>query len=244
MQLFFVDKEAVKEDFVHISGRDVNHIRNVLRMKEGEEVMVSDETSFYLSTIKEISKEEVLLKVKEQKEIDTELPASLYLFQGLPKKDKMDFIIMKTVELGVHTIVPVATKRAVVKLDEKKADKKLIRWQQIAETAAKQSKRGRIPKVNEVLSFKEALLMAKDLDVILCPYEEAKGMNYTKEVLGQLEKGCRIGIFIGPEGGFAQSEVAELQEAGAKVITLGKRILRTETAGMFVLSVLSYLLES
>lgn len=244
MQLFFVKEENVTDKTITITGSDVNHIKNVLRMKEHEEVMISDGSMFYLCEIESIDKGQVILEVKREKEIDTELPVDIYLFQGLPKQDKMDFIIMKTVELGVKEIVPVATKRAVVKLDKKKVDKKLIRWQQIAQSAAKQSKRGIVPKIREVLSFKEALAMAKDLDLIICPYEEARGIAYTRDVFDSIQTGISLGIFIGPEGGFEDTEIEALKEIDAKVVTLGKRILRTETAGMYVLSVLSYLLES
>ena len=156
----------------------------------------------------------------------------------------MELIIQKAVELGVYEIVPVSTKRAVVKLDVKKAGKKVERWNSIAEGGAKQSGRTVIPKVRAVMTYKEALAYAKTLDVVLVPYELADGMNKTKEIIGRIEKGQSIGIFIGPEGGFEKEEVEQAMEMGAEPITLGKRILRTETAGLTILSILMYHLES
>ena len=173
----------------------------------------------------------------------SELPSKVYLFQGLPKNDKMELIIQKAVELGVYAVVPVATKRAVVKLDDKKEAKKLVRWQSISESAAKQAKRLIIPEVMPVMSFKEAVAFSQTMDVRLIPYELAENMAYTRQVLSQIKPGQSIGIFIGPEGGFAEEEVELALNSGMETITLGKRILRTETAGMTVLSILMYLLE-
>ena len=174
---------------------------------------------------------------------DTELPSKIYLFQGLPKADKMELIIQKAVELGAYEVIPVSTKRAVVKLDDKKAGKKVERWNSIAESGAKQSGRNVIPKVTEVMSFKNALEYAKGLDVLFIPYELAEGMEETRELIEQIQPGQSVGIFIGPEGGFEVSEVESTIEYGAKPITLGKRILRTETAGLTMLSILMYHLE-
>ena len=176
-------------------------------------------------------------------EPDYELQSRIYLFQGLPKADKMELIIQKAVELGAYEVIPVETKRCVVKLDGKKAAKKVERWKQIAESAAKQSKRMLIPNVHEVLTFKEALKYAESMDVRLIPYELAKGMQETKEILADIQPGQSIGIFIGPEGGFEEKEVKTAISEGAKPITLGKRILRTETAGLAILSVLMFQLE-
>ena len=176
-------------------------------------------------------------------EPDYELQSRIYLFQGLPKADKMELIIQKAVELGAYEVIPVETKRCVVKLDGKKAAKKVERWKQIAESAAKQSKRMLIPNVHEVLTFKEALKYAESMDVRLIPYELAKGMQETKEILADIQPGQSIGIFIGPEGGFEEKEVETAISEGAKPITLGKRILRTETAGLAILSVLMFQLE-
>ena len=246
MQRFFVEPHQIDEAAhqIHIIGTDVNHISNVLRMKQGEEVWNSDGgQKEYRCAIEAFSADEVLLHIIYAQEPDYELPSRIYLFQGLPKADKMELIIQKAVELGAYEIIPVETKRCVVKLDGKKAAKKVERWQQIAESAAKQSKRMLVPEVHSVMTFKEALVYAKELDVLLIPYELAKGMKETKELIRSIEPGKSIGVFIGPEGGFEEQEVADAMEAGAKPITLGHRILRTETAGLAVLSVLMFQLE-
>ena len=247
MQRFFVEPHQIDEAAhqIHIVGTDVNHISNVLRMKQGEEVWISDGgKKEYRCAIEAFSQAEVLLHIIYAQEPDYELPSRIYLFQGLPKADKMELIIQKAVELGAYEVIPVETKRCVVKLDGKKAAKKVDRWQQIAESAAKQSKRMLVPHVHEVISFKEALKYAQSMDIRLIPYELAKGMQETKEILATIEPGQSIGIFIGPEGGFEEKEVEAAIEEGAKPITLGKRILRTETAGLAILSVLMFQLES
>lgn len=247
MQRFFVEPHQIDEAAhqIHIVGTDVNHISNVLRMKQGEEVWISDGgKKEYRCAIEAFSADEVLLHIIYAQEPDYELSSRIYLFQGLPKADKMELIIQKAVELGAYEIIPVETKRCVVKLDGKKAAKKVDRWQQIAESAAKQSKRMLIPNVRQVLSFKEALKYAESMDICLIPYELAKGMQETKEILAAIEPGQSIGIFIGPEGGFEEKEVEAAISEGAKPITLGKRILRTETAGLAILSVLMFQLEN
>ena len=246
MQRFFVEPHQIDAGAhqIHILGSDVNHISNVLRMKQGEELWISDGgKKEYRCTIEEFSPDEVLLHIIYAQEPDYELSSRIYLFQGLPKADKMELIIQKAVELGAYEVIPVETKRCVVKLDGKKAAKKVERWKQIAESAAKQSKRMLIPNVHEVLTFKEALKYAESMDVRLIPYELAKGMQETKEILAGIQPGQSIGIFIGPEGGFEEKEVETAISEGAKPITLGKRILRTETAGLAILSVLMFQLE-
>lgn len=244
MQHFFVTPDQVKGDLILIEGSDVNHMKNVLRMRQGEEVTISDGNNRqYLCEIKEYENEQAVLQIVEETSTNTELPSRIYLFQGLPKQDKMELIVQKCVELGVYNIIPVATKRCVVKLDDKKARKKTERWQQIAESAAKQAGRGVIPEVQDVMNFKSALECAKKLDVVLIPYELAEGMQVTKQVISNIKPGQSVGIFIGPEGGFEREEVEMAIETGAKAITLGKRILRTETAGLTTLSVLMFHLE-
>lgn len=244
MYRFFVEKEQIGEKTIRIIGSDVNHIRNVLRMKPGEEILISDgEKKEYHCEIKTLDPEYVEALIMFVKEEGLELPSKVYLFQGLPKNDKMELIIQKAVELGVYAVVPVATKRAVVKLDDKKEAKKLVRWQSISESAAKQAKRLIIPEVMPVMCFKDAVAFSQTMDVRLIPYELAENMAYTRQVLSQIKPGQSIGIFIGPEGGFAEEEVELALNSGMETITLGKRILRTETAGMTVLSILMYLLE-
>lgn len=245
MYRFFVEKEQIGEKTIRITGSDVNHIRNVLRMKPGEAILISDgEKKEYHCEITSLDADCVEALIMFVKEEGLELPSRVYLFQGLPKGDKMELIIQKAVELGVYAVIPMATRRAVVKLDPKKEEKKLARWQGIAESAAKQAKRLIIPEIMSVMSFKEAVAFAKTLDVRLLPYELAENMAYTREVLGKIRPGQSIGIFIGPEGGFAEEEVELALSEHMECITLGKRILRTETAGMSVLSILMYLLEA
>lgn len=246
MQRFFVKPYQIDEKAheIHITGTDVNHIANVLRMRQGEELWVSDgEKKEYHCVIEAIDGGEVLLHILYAQEPDYELPSRIYLFQGLPKADKMKLIIQKAVELGAYEIIPVETKRCVVRLDKKKAEKKTARWQQIAESAAKQSKRMLVPEIHSVMSYKEALDYAEKLDVLLIPYELADKMTETKAVLDKIQKGQSVGIFIGPEGGFEEEEVRAAVSKGAAPVTLGRRILRTETAGLAVLSILMFQLE-
>lgn len=245
MQHFFVTPEQVEGEYIRITGTDVNHIRNVLRMKKKEQLEISDGNNLkYLCEIESMENSEVRARILKRYETDTEPAADIILFQGLPKSDKMEWIVQKAVELGVHEIVPVATKRAVVKLDEKKARKKTERWQAISESAAKQAGRGIVPEVKNVMSYDEALSYAAGLTHVLIPYELAQGMEETKKRFSEIRKKETVGIFIGPEGGFEKEEVQKaMEKAGAKPVTLGKRILRTETAGLAVLSVLMYLLE-
>lgn len=244
MYRFFVEECQAGRDFIIITGPDVNHISNVLRMKRGEQVRVSDGTGTdYLCEIGELEPEEVSLRVIRAQEGETELPGRIVLFQGLPKSDKLELIIQKAVELGAHEIVPVAMKRSVVKVEPKKEDVKKKRWNAISESAAKQSKRLLIPQVSAAISWKEALKQMGQMDICLVPYELAEGMEGTRKAVSRIQPGMSIGIVIGPEGGFAEEEIAGVLEQGACVISLGKRILRTETAGLTALSILMYHLE-
>ena len=214
-------------------------------MKVGEELSVSNglDGKEYRCGIVSLDEMSILCELRFVKEDGVELPSQVYLFQGLPKADKMELIIQKAVELGVHAVVPVAAKRCVVKLDDKKAKSKITRWKGIAEAAAKQSKRRIVPEVTEVMSFKEALKYVEDFEIKLIPYELAEDMSKTKEIINSLQPGQRVAIFIGPEGGFEESEVQLAMEMGVEPITLGKRILRTETVGFTVLSWIMYQLE-
>lgn len=244
MYQFFVEPEQIQGNRIVITGKDVNHIKNVLRMQPGEEIAVSNgqDGKEYRCGILELG-EEILCELRFVKEDAVELPSRIYLFQGLPKADKMEFIIQKAVELGVYEIIPVNTKRCIMKLDEKKVKNKIARWQQIAEAAAKQSKRAIIPKVSEPMNFSQAVAFGKTLDAKWIPYELAEGMEKTRSLMEQLKPGQSLGIFIGPEGGFEEKEIQTAMENGIEPITLGKRILRTETAGMAVLSWVMYHLE-
>ena len=244
MQHFFVSPEQVREEKIYVEGSDVNHMKNVLRMKTGEELTIGDGDGWlYLCVVESYEEDMAVLKILEKKKDESELPSKIYLFQGLPKQEKMELIVQKCVELGIYAVVPVSMKRCVVKLDVKKGAKKVERWNTIAASAAKQSGRGIVPEVMSVKTYKEALEMAKDLDVVLVPYECAEGMDHTKELIQSIKPGQSVGIFIGPEGGFDPDEIALACETGGQVITLGKRILRTETAGLALLSVLMFQLE-
>ncbi len=237
----------VRDGHAFITGSDVNHIGNVLRMKAGDriEVIMEEDVQVYLCQITEVLPDEVRCSVMEAETFDAELPSRVFLFQGLPKSDKMELILQKAVELGVSSVIPVRTRNAVVKLDEKKASGKIVRWQGIAEAAAKQSKRRVIPSVQTVVDFREAIKMMQELDVALLPYElqDPDSFRKTRELLSELKAGQSIGILIGPEGGFAEEEIQYAKDAGIRIITLGRRILRTETAGIAVLAWLVYLLE-
>ena len=229
MNHFFVEPNQIQGKRVVITGENVNHIKNVLRMRPGEEISVSNGTDGkeYRCGIAEIKDREVVCGLRFIKEEGLELASKIYLFQGLPKADKMELIIQKAVELGVYEIVPVACKRSVVKLDGKKAAGKVQRWQ--------------------VTGFGEAINYAGQLPVKLIPYElagvEGETMEKTRAIMKNLKPGEDIAVFIGPEGGFEEKEVAGAMAAGALPITLGRRILRTETAGITVLSILMYHLE-
>lgn len=246
MYQFFVDPGQIQDKKIIITGSDVNHIRNVLRMKPGEEIAVSNgiDGREYRCGIESYTDGEVICTLRFIKEDGVELPSRIYLFQGLPKADKMELIVQKAVELGVYEVIPVAARRCVVRLDEKKAQSKVSRWQGIAEAAAKQSKRGIIPNVHPVMSMRDAVEYARKMDVKLIPYELAEDMRHTRQLVGAVEPGQEIAVFIGPEGGFEESEVELALEAGIEPVTLGRRILRTETAGLTVLSWLMYHLES
>ncbi len=244
MYRFFVNAEQISEGAVEILGEDVNHISHVLRMKPGEEILISSQDEWeYTCRITELSSDRVTAEILDAQKPGKELPSKITLFQCLPKGDKMELIIQKAVELGAFEIVPVASKRCVVKLEGRRAAGKVSRWNAIAESAAKQSKRMIVPNVSEIRSFSEALSLAEQLDVRLIPYERAEGMAGTRRVLESIRPGQSVGILIGPEGGFEEKEVQKAMEKGFEPITLGKRILRTETAGLAALSILMYLLE-
>lgn len=249
MYQFFVEDEQVAFDAdqktgkICITGTDVNHIRNVLRMKTGEKVRVSDRSGHaFFCYLEEIAGDHVSARIEYADESGTELDNRIWLFQGLPKSDKMELIIQKATELGVSEVIPVSMKNCVVKLDAKKADNKNKRWQTIAESAAKQSKRTVIPVIRPLMNWKEALELAKTLDVVLVPYENERGMEATREIIGHITPGQSIGIFIGPEGGFSEEEIAGLPDEMHR-ISLGRRILRTETAGLATLAMLVYQLD-
>ncbi len=242
MHHFFIELAQIQDGVICVEGADVNHIKNVLRMKSGEEAVFSDGTGAqYLCALESL--EPVRFRILDFFKEGRELPSRICLFQGIPKGDKMDLVIQKATELGVSDIFPVSTCRTVVKLDAKKADKKTARWQGIAEASAKQCGRSKIPCIHEVMTFSKACHLARELDVLLIPYEKAEGMEDTRRAVDKIVPGQSVGIFIGPEGGFEEAEVEQAKACGASPITLGKRILRTETAGLVILSILLYHLE-
>lgn len=245
MYQFFVDPSQIQDKKIIITGGDVNHIKNVLRLKIGEEIAVKNgvDGKEYRCGIEAFAQDRVICTLRFVREEGVELTSKIYLFQGIPKADKMEMIIQKSVELGVFEVIPVAVKRCVVKLDEKKASAKVKRWQGIAEAAAKQCKRGIIPVVREPVPMAEAVAYARGMEVKLIPYELADDMGHTKKIIEAIRPGESVAVFIGPEGGFEESEVAEALAAEILPVTLGKRILRTETAGLTVLSWLMYHLE-
>ena len=231
MYNFFVNETEKQGNSFIITESDFNHISNVLRMKTGDEILVSCNGKSNLCEI-EIFSDYVKAEIIEEDYHNTNLPIKIHLFQGLPKSDKMELIIQKAVELGVEEITPVEMNRCVVKIEEKKKKSKKERWQSIAESAAKQSKRVVIPKVNDVISYKQFLEKAEELSVLLVPYENKDGMKATKEALSEIKAGDTVGIIIGPEGGFDEKEIDLVTEKNGKTISLGSRILRTETAAI------------
>lgn len=241
----FADPSDVQGDFLTVTGPEVNHIKNVMRLKPGDEISASigEDGKEYRYGIEKLEEDAVLCRLRFVKDKDVELPVKVLLFQGLPKSDKMDFIVQKAVELGVSEIIPVSMQRCVVKLDGAKAEKKTARWQSIAESAASQSRRGVIPKVLPPMSMEEAVAYAGKTQVRVIPYELQEDDGSTKQYLESIREGQSVSIFIGPEGGFTPEEVELARQKGIRPISLGRRILRTETAGLAFLSWLIYILE-
>ena len=249
MHRVFVEPSQIDEEGrrITISGSEVNHIKNVLRMKRGEELDACESISrrLYRCIIDEVRDDVIECKLCFIKEADTELSSRILLFQGLAKGERMELAVQKSVELGAAAFYPVSCHRSVVKLDEKKGDKKRERWQLLAEGAAAQSRRAFVPEVGKVMDFSESLEhAAKEADRIFIPYEleQEATMEDTRRLFSQIKPGETIAVFIGPEGGFEEEEVEQAVRAGAVPITLGRRILRTETAAIAVLAWLSYVL--
>lgn len=243
MHQFFVEDNQIGREFVTITGSDVNHIKNVLRMKPGEKIRISNQRGCdYFCEITEVGDSFVQADILKEDAPSTELSGKIYLFQGIPKGNRMETVIEKAVELGVYEIIPVAMKYCVVKLDKKKAEAKVSRWQKLSESAAKQSKRSLIPKIHPVMTYSEAVNYASGCDVRLVPYENENGMHATKEALSSIKEGDSVSVFIGPEGGFAEEEIEAVRDT-MQVISLGRRILRTDTAGIAVMSALMLEME-
>ena len=240
MPKFFIKKEDIKGNKVEITGGDATHIAKVLRTEIGETLILCDGegTDFY-AEVDDLTKDCVSLTIKETLPCLAEPGISVTLFQGIPKQGKMDYIIEKCTELGISRIVPVSTKRSVVKIEDKKSEaKKLERWRKIAAESVKQCGRGKIPEVTEVMTVKEAIELSKSFDLTLAAYECERETTFRSALSGKSPK--TVGIFIGPEGGLSDTEVEMFKEANITTVTLGKRILRTETAGHTVLTAVMY----
>ena len=244
MYRFFAEPSQITENKIIIGGDDAHHIRNVLRMKAGEKIYIScgDEWE-YTCVISGFDGKNVTAEITDIQKTGRELPSKITLYQCLPKKEKMELIIQKSIELGVYRIVPVISSRCIVKLKPEKGEGKLTRWNSIASAAAKQAKRLIEPEVLPAVSFDDAIVDIIKNDVAIIPYERAEGINATRKLFGSIVPGQSVGVLIGPEGGFDEKEAQRAADAGVVPVTLGNRILRTETAGPAVLSILMYLLE-
>lgn len=246
MYQFFTENEETRDGRFQITGSDVNHIKNVLRMHPGERVRISCPSgSSFFCHVEELSADYVTLVVDRRDTVGTEFAHRVFLFQGLAKGDKMDFVVQKAVELGVYAVIPVAMKNCVVQLDERKARERTKRWQAIAESAAKQSGRSLIPEVHAPVNWREALALAEELaELVLVPYENERGLAHTREVLGGCADRGTLAVMIGPEGGFAPEEIESVREREHfQMLSLGRRILRTETARLATLAMLVYALD-
>lgn len=245
MQKIFVKDEQIKNNRIEIEGTDVNHIINVLRMRKEDIVQVNNlaTSENYKAEIIEYSNERIICKIIEKMNSKSETDINIHLYQGLPKADKMELIIQKTTEIGVKEITPVAMERCIVKLDEKDAKKKVERWQKIAEVAAKQSKRDIIPQIEDVTKILNVYNLIKEYDLFIVAYENEKQIKL-KDVLKENNNVKNIGVLIGPEGGIDEKEIEKLKENGAILVSLGNRILRTETAPIVISSNIIYEFEN
>lgn len=241
MKKFFIKQDQINNNVIEIINEDVNHIKNVLRLEEETLIQVSDGIKNYISKIIRIEKDKVICEIIEEFENENEAKVQIDIFQGLPKSDKMEYIIQKCTELGVNEYFPVSLKRSVVKLSGKDEQKKIERWQKIAEGAAKQSGRDIIPKINNIKNINNICEIIKDYDIFIVAYELEKEKSF-KSMLKDLDKSKeqKIGVLIGPEGGIEEEEINKLKENGAKIVTLGKRILRTETVALVLSSIIMY----
>ncbi|MDI6617413.1 MAG: 16S rRNA (uracil(1498)-N(3))-methyltransferase [Clostridiales bacterium] len=241
MHNFFVACDAVHDGVIEISGDDASHISKSLRLSAGNEITVSDGNgNSYLCLISSVNKKAITCKIIKKSQSNTEPPIIVDLYQGIPKASKMDLIVQKCTEIGINSIIPVETERTVVKLkDGYDLKNKLERWQRIAEEAAKQSRRGHIPSIMEPVLFKNALEDISSYDLGIIPYEEEHGVGL-KEALKYKNNAHKIMIFIGPEGGFSDSEILTARVKNVLPVTMGPRILRTETAGFVCLSIIMY----
>jgi len=239
---FIVSPDNIQDNIITLEGEDFKHLRQVLRLKPGDSINVFDGSGIeYEAAILSVEKSRAIAEIKAAFQSDTEPKIRVTLFQGLPKGEKMDFIIQKAVELGVHRIIPVITNRTVVKLDKKDSDRKTERWARISREAAKQCRRAYVPEVTEPVTFDEALIKAGSCDAALVLYEneEKKCLKETLKCYN-INKIEDIALFVGPEGGFTYQEVENCRNFSYNIVGLGKRILRAETASISVLSIIMY----
>lgn len=251
MPKFFVKSNQIKNNKIEIINEDVNHIANVLRCKIGDKLNICniDNGENYEAEIIQINKDSIDLKIIKDIESESESNIHINILQGLPKADKMELIIQKSTELGVKEITPVNMERCVVKVNGKDEARKIERWQKIAEVAAKQSGRNIIPKVNNIIRLKDIEKILIDYNCILVAYEKEENNTLKHELLNlkkeiKEKNNLNIAILIGPEGGISENEIDYLKQIGTKIITLGKRILRTETVALAVSSIILYELEN
>jgi 16S rRNA (uracil1498-N3)-methyltransferase len=240
MHRFFIANENIHKNNIIIEGEDVQHISKVLRLREGDKIVLCDQQGTdYNVTIQEISKHKVVTSIVDKEPSRGEPAIEVVLYQGIPKSTKMDLIIQKCTEMGITRVVPVVTARTVVKLESEKDEaKKVARWTKIAEEAAKQSARGIIPKIDMPMTLAQAFKDSSQMDIVLIPYELEKERSVKAALQGKTPKS--IGFFVGPEGGFESSEVERAKESGLLPVTLGDRIMRTETAGFAMLTCIMY----
>ena len=247
MPRFFVKTEQINQPYIYIKNEDVNHIKNVLRKKVKDKIEVCNQETgdTYLCEIEQLDDNEILTQIIEKLN-ETETNIKIDIYQGLPKAEKMELIIQKSVELGVNSIIPISLKRCVVKLEGKDQNKKIERWQKIAESAAKQCGRNIIPKIGNIIKIKQFEELSKNYDSLIVAYENEKEYTLKQEIQKikqSNKKELKIAVVIGPEGGLAEEEIETLKNYGANIVTLGKRILRTETVALNILSILMYELE-
>lgn len=249
MPRFFVKNEQVEKNTIKIIGEDIKHIKNVLRKQIGEHIEIcnQDNEKSYICKIEEIEDTSILTKIIEELQ-SYENKIEVDIYQGLPKADKMELIIQKSVELGANAIIPVAMKRCVVKIDSKDESKKIARWQKIAESAAKQSGRNTIPEIKNIVNIEKITKLIKEYDIVIVAYENEKNNTIKHELVSlkehiRLSDKIKIAVIVGPEGGLEEKDVEILKQNGAKIVTLGNRILRTETVALNVLSIIMYELE-
>lgn len=245
MPKFFVKNNQIKDNKIIITGEDVNHIKNVLRLNIDDDIQVCNvDTSInYTCGISKINNEVIECNIFNETDSESESNIHINVFQGIPKSDKMELIIQKCVELGIAELTPVEMKRCVAKIEEKSKTKKLVRWQKISEVAAKQCGRDIIPKINDITNIKNICNLTTEYDIVLLAYENEQ-VNTLKNELSKIKsvktKNLKIAVIVGPEGGLDKKEVNYLKDNGAKVITLGKRILRTETVAFVLTSIIMY----